>query len=425
MNNEEALAAANPMAHPDYRRFWAARFSTTFGQNMTVVVIAWQAYALARDSYHYSIESSSFILGMIGLAQFLPLLISNPFSGIVSDWFDRRRVAQLMLALEAIVMLSLCGLSYYHAINLSLLFIACAVLGVCNGFSRPALSSIIPHIIPRTILPRAVAMASIAWQSASVMGPVIGGLLFGLNPALPYAVALCLFAIAFAALARIENYTQNKVPPRSPLPMIAEGFKFVWNQKILLGCISLDLFAVLFGGATAMLPVYAKDILHVGPWGLGLLRAAPGMGAVALALYISRAKIQSKVGIKMLGAVAVFGAMTIVFGLSHSMLVSLVALFILGAADMISVITRNTLNQLNTPNEMLGRVNAISSLFISASNELGELESGLLAAVFGPVLSVVAGGVLAICVTILWAGLFPQIRKADRFEPLKQETEDE
>ena len=388
---------------------------------MIVVVIGWQVYGIARSDEHMSIKAASFQLGLIGLVQFLPLLLMSPFTGLAADRFDRRRMAQTALLLDS-MMIAVLGLATWgHHLTLMILFVGAAIHGLVRGFVGPPMSAMMANIVPRHMLPKSIALNSVGWQLASIFGPVAGGFGFAMAPALPYAVAVLLMVVAFIAL-------QIMVPPPherralevAPLTAMGEGFHYVWHHKMLLGCISLDLFAVLLGGATAMLPAYARDILHVGPEGLGWLRAAPGAGAALMALNLTRRPVENHVGIKMLAAVGVFGATTALFGISHNFVWSLFLLFILGGADMISVFIRGTLAQLYTPDDKRGRVNAISQVFISASNELGEAESGLLAALVGPVVAVVAGGLGAMLIATLWSRLFPVLRTTRTFTPPKE-----
>jgi MFS family permease len=303
-------------------------------------------------------------------------------------------------------------------LSLPLLFTLAAMHGVARVFIGPAMSAIAPNLVPASLLPRAIAMSSIAWQSASVAGPAVGGFLYAIGPALPYWMATALLALEILALAPIRRI----MPPAftgntHPLRQMADGLSYVRGHRFLLGAITLDLFAVLLGGATALLPVYARDILHVGPQGLGQLRAAPAIGAAVIALWFSWRPLRDNVGVKMLAAVVGFGGATIVFGLSTSMIVSLIALVALGSFDMLSVYVRSSLVQLHTPDAMRGRVSAVSGLAISASNELGELQSGFAAAILGPIGAVVFGGAAAVAVALGWSYVFPELRRARTFDP--------
>jgi MFS family permease len=298
------------------------------------------------------------------------------------------------------------------------LYIVAALLGVGRAFAGPALSALAPNLVPLDILPRAIALSSIAWQTGAVFGPALGGYLYAYAPYAPYAVSGLLFAIAFTCLLFIPPIPRSELTHgKNPWAQMVEGLKYVRHNRLVLGAISLDLFAVLLGGATAMLPVFARDVLHAGPEGLGHLRAAPAVGATLTAAFFSVRPLKRDVGLKMLAAVGVFGTATILFGFSRWMPLSLVCLALLGAADMFSVYVRQSLIQLYTPDQMRGRVGAVSSLFISASNELGEAESGFLGALIGPVPAVIAGGFGAIAVVLLWSWWFPELRLAKSFDP--------
>jgi MFS family permease len=406
----------NPLAYHDYRLFWFARFSAVTATMAIVVIVGWQVYDLARSNYGMTPKQASVQFMWLGIAQFLPLLLLTPLAGWVADRYERRTVARLANMVDVIVALALGYATTQDILTLPLLFSLAALHGVARVFVGPSMSAIAPNIVPPEALPRAIAMSSIAWQSASVIGPAAAGLLFIANAAAPYWVAAALLVLASVAVSFIKPIH----PPATkghPVRQMIEGMRYTWNERFLLGTITLDLFAVILAGATALLPAYARDILNVGPSGLGQLRAAPALGAAVLALWFAFRPLKNNVGVKMLWAVVVFGVATIVFGLSTNLLLSLTMLAILGGADMLSVYVRSSLVQLNTPDDMRGRVSSISGLAISASNELGEAQSGLAAAVFGPVGAVVFGGVGAIFVTGIWAWLFPELRNARTFEP--------
>jgi MFS family permease len=413
-----ASAPSSPLSIPDFRLYWIARFCAVMATMGMVVIIGYQVYDVARADYGMSVRDAAFQLGLLGLVQFVPLALLTPVSGWVADRFERRTVARLANGIDMCVALALGYVTATDQLNLPLLFTLAAVHGVARAFVGPAMSAITANIVPPALLPRAIAMSSIAWQSASVAGPALGGFLYLASPALPYWTAAALMGIAIAALTPIRRV----VPPAfetkaSPLQQMADGLSYVRNHRFLLGAITLDLFAVILGGATAMLPVYARDILGVGTQGLGLLRGAPAVGAAIVAFWFSWRPLKHDVGVKMLVAVGVFGLMTVVFGFSKNMMVSMAALALLGAADMLSVYVRSSLVQLHTPDTMRGRVSAVSGLAISASNELGELQSGLAAAFLGPVGAVVSGGAAAVAVAGLWAYLFPELRQARTFDP--------
>ena len=404
-----------PLQIADFRAYWLARLASTIGQISMVVVIGWQVYDIARQTM--GLKEAAFQLGLVGVVQFVPLFALTLVTGWTADRLDRRYIARAVLALEVFCAAILAWLSWTGTATLPALFGVAALLGVARAFAMPALQALAPNLVPRAILPRAIALSSIAWQIGAIFGPAVGGYLYALAPYMPYAVSCVLFAISLVCVFLIGPKPQSTVDRnRHPWKQMVDGLRYVRKNRIVLGAISLDLFAVLLGGATAMLPVYARDILHAGPEGLGHLRAAPAVGATLAAAWFSFRPLKHDVGIKMFVAVGVFGIATVVFGLSHSMPLSLLCLALLGAADMLSVYVRQSLIQLSTPDDMRGRVGSVSSLFISASNELGEAESGFLAAVIGPVASVVAGGIGAICVTLLWAKWFPELRRARNFE---------
>jgi MFS family permease len=409
-----AEAPSSPFGFRDYRLYWFARLFSTIAQMAMVIVIGWQVYDIARQTM--DIGSAAFQLGLIGLVQFLPLFLLTLVSGWAADRIDRRYIARAVLALEMVCALILFWATWTGVISLPILFMVAALLGVARAFAGPALGALAPNLVPREILPKAIAMSSMAWQSGSIAGPAIGGSLYDLTPHLPYAFSAILFGLSTFAMFLIRRVPLPAVQRGAPWRQMMEGLVYVRRNKLVLGAITLDLFAVLLGGATAMLPVYARDILVVGPEGLGPLRAAPAIGATLTAFYFSFRPIKTNVGVKMLAAVVVFGAATAIFGLSTWMPLSLGMLALLGAADMFSVYIRQSLIQLHTPDEMRGRVSAASTLAISASNELGEARSGFSAALIGPVTAVVAGGIGAIAVTLLWARWFPQLRAARTFD---------
>ena len=405
--------AASPFQYRDYRAFWAARLASTVANTMLVVVIGIHVYDIARQTM--SIAEASFWLGMIGLAQFLPLFLLTLVAGYVADRVDRRWIVRGSLTLELVCSAVLAALVWFEAMSLGPLFAVAIALGIGRAFAGPALSAFAPNLVPPALLPSAIALNSIAWQAGAVAGPLLGGAGYALSTGLPYQLSALLFALSVGAMLMIRPIPTGNAGASHPLRAVIEGLAYVRDNKIVLGAITLDLFAVLLGGATAMLPVYARDVLHVGSEGLGALRAAPAVGAALTALVLARRPLKRHVGIKMFVCVGIFGLATVVFGESRVMWLSLAALFVLGASDMISVYVRSSLIQLHTPDAMRGRVSAVSGLFISASNELGEFRAGIAGSIFGPVVAVVGGGALAIGVTGLCAWLFPSLRKADRF----------
>ena len=405
-----------PLKIPAFRAYWVARFAATIAQMAMVIVIGWQVYDIARDTM--PVKEAALRLGMIGLVQFVPLFALSLVGGWTADRLDRRWIARGAVALELLCAVALAILAVNGARSLEAIYAIAALLGVARAFAGPALSALAPNLVPRAILPKAIALSSIAWQVGNIVGPALGGYLYVLSPQAPYEASAALFAVSLLGLMMLPTVPRSTIDrTASPWTQAIDGLRYVRRNPLVLGAISLDLFAVLLGGATAMLPVYARDILHAGPEGLGHLRAAPAIGATLTAIWFAFRPLKHDVGIKMLAAVVIFGAATVVFGLSRSMLLSLAALAILGAADMLSVYVRQSLIQLHTPDAMRGRVAAVSTLFISASNELGEAESGFLAAVIGPVAAVVGGGIAAMLVTIVWARIFPALRLARTFDP--------
>ncbi len=416
---------ASPLQIADYRRYWLARFIAVFATMSMVVLIGYQLYDVARADYGMSVAEASFQLGLLGLAQFIPLFVLTPVAGLAADRFDRRYVAAFANGIDGAVGALLAVLTYADALNIPILFGLAAAHGAARVFVGPSMSAIAPNIVPPALLPRAIALSSMAWQTASVAGPAVGGLIFAQSEWLPHAISAVMLGLATLLIVSIRPIkARHEGPPLKPLRQIIEGLVYVWRERFLLGCITLDLFAVLLAGATALLPVFARDILFVGPEGLGLMRAAPALGAAIVALWLSFRPIERGVGMTMLWAVATFGALTITFAFSRNFLLSLAILAAMGAVDMVSVFIRSSLVQLFTPDDKRGRVSSISGLAISASNELGEMQSGLAAALLGVTGAVVFGGAGAIFVTLVWAWYFPELRRASSFEPqaLKREV---
>ena len=408
----------SPLQIRDFRLYWCARFAAVLATMGMVVIIGYQVYDVARADYGMSIKQASLMLGLLGAVQFVPLALLTPVAGWTADRFERRTVARFANAIDMSIALGLGFVTYADALTLPLLFTIAALHGVARVFVGPSMSAITPNIVPPELLPKAIALSSIAWQSASVAGPALGGFLYAYDKPLPYWTATALMLVAILCLTPVRRI----VPPpikgdAHPVRQMVDGLTYVRRHRFLLGAITLDLFAVLLGGATAMLPVFARDILHVGTEGLGLMRGAPAVGAALVAGWFAWRPLKNNVGVKMLWSVAVFGALTMLFGLSTSFAFSLGVLALLGAADMLSVYVRSSLVQLHTPDMMRGRVSAVSGLAISASNELGELQSGLAAALLGPVGAVVAGGAAAIGIAGAWTYLFPELRRAKTFDP--------
>ncbi|WP_347303803.1 MFS transporter [Croceibacterium sp. TMG7-5b_MA50] len=407
---------ASPLAISAYRRFLLARVFAVFATLSVVVLIGYQTYDVARADYGMDRRDAAFMLGLLGLAQFVPIALLTPLAGVAADRFDRRRVVLCANTIDSVIALTLAICTWRDALSLPLLFTLAACHGSARVFNGPALAAIAPNIVPPVLLPRAIALSSMAWQIGTVVGPATGGLLFGWNPSAPFFLAAGMVLTSGLLISSLPPVrARHDKPPAHPFRQVAEGFGFVRGNRFLMGCITLDLFAVLLGGATAMLPVFARDILMVGPEGLGLMRGAPAAGAAAVAALLAVRPLERRVGTRMLWAVVVFGLATIAFALSRNLWLSLACLVVLGAADMVSVFIRSSLVQLATPDTMRGRVSAISGLAVSASNELGELQSGMAAALLGAVWAVAAGGVGAIVVTGLWAWLFPELRRVTTF----------
>ena len=373
---------------------------------MQSVAIGWQIYALTHRALS---------LGLVGLAQFLPMVLLIFAAGHAADSFDRRRIAAICQIVETLGAIGLAAGSILHALTPGLIYAVVALLGAARAFEGPCMQAMLPSLVPPAVFPRAAALASSLFQTVTIVGPAVGGLLYGLGAPIPYEVCACLFAIAATCVSLVPP-TVRRPRERATVQAVFGGIAFIRARPQILGAISLDLFAVLLGGATALLPVYASDILHAGPVALGLMRAAPAVGALAVSLLLSRRPIGSRAGTLMFAAVGLFGIATIVFGLSRSLPLSIAALAVLGAADVVSVVVRSSLVQLQTPDEMRGRVSAVNMLFIGTSNQLGEFESGTLAALIGAVPTVVLGGIGTLLVTLLWMRLFPTLRRLDRLE---------
>ena len=411
-------AAPHPLRIPNFRAYWLSRFAGTVAISAQGIIIGWQVYGLAREQLGYSIERAASMLGLIGLVQFVPLFLLTPVVGLVADTFDRRWIVRSTTALLTLNALMLGALTWYGQLSLPFLFLAAAFVGVARAFAGPAYSALAPNLVPREVLPTAIAVSTLAWQTGTIAGPSVGGLLYAIDPDAAYATLAVLFVVALVLVIRIGPVPQ---PPaqidRAPLQRITDGFRYVRQNRLVLATITLDLFVVLLAGATALLPIYARDILQVGARGLGFLAAAMGIGAAAASLWFSFRPLKRDVGVKMLAAVVVFALAILTFGVSRSFPLSFAALVVAGAADMVSVYVRSSLIQLHTPDAMRGRVSAVSQLTISASNELGEAESGLLASLLGPVGAVVFGGLAALVVTLAWSRLFPELRRARTFDP--------
>jgi MFS family permease len=387
----------------------------SFGSQIQSVAMGWQAYAISRRTL--DVAHSAFNVSLIGLFTFAPLLLLALPAGETVDRSDRRRVVAFCYAAEAIGVAILTWASFSGQATIALLLAVAVLFGSARAFFSPAMTALGPMLVPRELLPRAIAWNSLAWQTASITGPAFAGLIIAAaSPGAAFAATLALYLAAAACLILIRRATRPAAQPGSRLELVREGLAYVWSNRVVFGAISLDLAAVILGGATALLPAFARDVLHVGAGGFGLLRAGPALGATVVGLGLAVAPIRRRAGLIMFLGVAVYGLATLAFGLSRLLSVSILALAFLGAADMLSVYIRHTLVQLVTPDPMRGRVAAVSTLFISASNELGEFESGVAARFLGAVGAAVFGGVGALAATGLWAWMFPALRKADRLE---------
>jgi len=386
-------------------RFWYSRLASTSANQMLMVAVGWQMYDLTGSAWN---------LGLVGLLQFLPALLLVLVAGHVVDHFDRARIAALCMLAQVMIALVLMIATHLHWAHRDLLLAVSVLLGVVKAFQMPAQQALAPALVPPEVLPRALAFSSMGSQAAIVAGPALGGFVYVGGAQAVYAVCAALFALAGGLVQGVRYDHAPAASREMNLATLMAGVHFVRHRPVVLGAISLDLFAVLLGGATALLPIFAKDILHTGPWGLGLLRAAPAAGAFTLSLLLTRWPITRRAGHVLLGAVALYGAATLVFGVSTSFGLSMAALVVAGAADMVSVVIRQSLVQLDTPEDMRGRVSAVNSVFIGASNQLGEFESGVTAALLGPVASVLLGGLGTLMVAGLWTRLFRPLAQRDR-----------
>ncbi len=408
------ILSSFPFRHRDFGLFWAGIFLVNLAVQIEAVTIGWQIYGIGRQTM--TIGESAFLVGLVGLAQFVPLFLLTLWAGSLADRHSRRGIVMAALVVEAVCVLGLVAVALEPEPDVSHIFIIATLFGAARAFLSPAASATVPMLVSKQDMPQAISLKSLAWQTAVIIGPWIGGLLCAISTATAYGVTAVLFLLGLFIILFMRTNTTPERQPGSQIEQIKEGLVYTWQNKIIFGAISLDLFAVLLGGATALLPAFASDILQVGPEGFGILRSGPAIGAVIMALVLARWPLKRRAGIRMFLAVGAFGLATIVFALSRNMWLSVAALAALGAADMISVYVRQTLVQIVTPDHMRGRVSSVSGLFISGSNELGEFESGLVSRFIGPVLAAVVGGVGTIGVTVLWAWMFPALRKADRLD---------
>ncbi|HEV7255196.1 MAG TPA: MFS transporter [Mesorhizobium sp.] len=408
-----APAAAAPdqrfaaFRHGAFLRYWLSRFFGTFSTQIVSVAVGWQVYDLTRDPFD---------LGLVGIVQFAPSLLLVLVTGSAADRWGRRLIMGSSALLEALCAGALLAFVLTDAISPGLIFATLAVFGVGRAFFGPAAASLVANLVPERDFANAVAWNSSAWQTATIVGPVAGGLLYGIGASAAYGTATVLMLASALLVFSIPKPAQAVAAEPTTAEALFAGFRYIWREKIVLGAISLDLFAVLLSGAVALLPVYARDILELGPWSLGLLRAAPGMGVILVAVWLAAHPIREAAGAILLVFVGLFGLFTVLFGVSTIPWLSIAALALLGAADMVSVYIRETLIQLWTPDAVRGRVNAVNMVFVGASNELGEFRAGTMAAFIGTVPAVVFGGVGAVLVAGLWAVIFPELRKVRRLD---------
>jgi MFS family permease len=400
--------------HPAFALFWAGMTLITVASQIEAVTLGWQIYGIGRATG--TVEQAAYLVGMVGLVQFVPMFALTLFAGSLSDRMSRRAIVLVAILAEGLGVVGLTLLAMQETPSVTMIFVIAALFGAARAFFRPAAWAMMPMLLPKDEVARAISVSSLGGEMAVIFGPTIGGLLIAHSTATAYGVTSLLYFIGFAAILLIRHNTTPERQEGNQIALIKEGLVYVWQNKIIFGAISLDLFAVLLGGATALLPAFASDILQVGPDGFGMLRSGPAIGAAITAALLARYPLRRRAGVRMFWAVAAFGVATIVFGLSRSFWLSMVALAALGAADMVSVYVRQTLMQIVTPDHMRGRVSSVSGLFISGSNELGEFESGLVSRFLGPVMAVVLGGIGTLFVTGAWAAMFPALRQADRLD---------
>jgi MFS family permease len=406
-------AGLSAFRYSNFTLFVVARFFLVAALEMQSVAVGWQIYEITRRPLD---------LGLVGLAQFLPVVFLFLLAGHAADRFNRKSLVLLCYIGFAICYALLFQIARTKTHSTTEIYAVLVLLGVVRAFNAPAARSLLPLLVPVQIFPSAVAWNATIFQGATILGPALGGLLYAAfaGPAGVYGIALVVTALAIVALLRVRLTQPERAHEEVSARSVLAGLHYIWTHKIILGSISLDLFAVLLGGSVALLPVYAREILHTGPWGLGLLRASPGVGAAVMAILLAYRPLRSRVGKIMLFCVAGFGAFTIVFGISHSLVLSMISLVLVGASDMVSVVVRGTLVQIATPDAVRGRVNAVDMIFIGTSNEFGEFESGLTAHWFGTVNAVIIGGAGTLIVVALWAWLFPELRNANQLTPLQE-----
>ena len=390
------------LGSPSFAKYWFSRILASTAFQMLSLAIGWEMYNLTHDA---------FSLGFVGLAQFLPMVLLTFVVGHVADRFDRRRIVYVCQFIEGGIAIFLLVGNINGSLSRELILLAAAILGACRAFEGPAASALLPQLVPKGILQKAISWITSAGQTAQILGPSLGGLLFSLKPEFVYIIAAIALLISGVLTYLIPKIIIERRSEPVSLRSVFLGLVFVYRHKVILGTISLDLFAVLLGGATALLPIFAQDILHTGAWGLGLMRTAPAVGALLMSIVLAYYPLKKAFGPTLFGALAVFGLATMLFAVSKNIYISMLALLLIGASDVISVVIRSSLVQLQTPNEMLGRVNAVNSLFIGTSNQLGEFESGMLAGFIGAVPAAFIGGLGTLAVAGIWMYLFPSLRR--------------
>jgi MFS family permease len=402
-----SAADAGLLANRTFVRFWFARVLSVFAFQVIGVAVGWRVYDLTGSAY---------ALGFVGLAQYVPLVLLMLVVGIVIDRYDRRRIVAAVQAFGALALIAFVAAALLGRTGVADIFVLVVAIGTVRAFEHPGNAALLPGVVGDAQLPRALALSTSAIQTATIVGPALGGFLYAVNAMAPFVFAFLCYASASLLVAGLK--TRTHVLSREPVTveLVFSGFRFIFSRPVILGATTLDMVAVLLGGAVALLPIYAKDILMTGPWGLGLLRASPAVGALAMSLVLTHFPIRRRVGLKMFGAIIVFGLGTLVFAVSRDLIVSIAALALLGAADVVGVVIRSSLVQLNTPDAMRGRVAAVNALFIGTSNQIGEFESGITAGLFGPVAAAVIGGVGCVLTAFVWMRLFPELRRAQTFQ---------
>ncbi|MFD2443806.1 MFS transporter [Bacillus sp. CGMCC 1.16607] len=390
------------LRQPSYRNFWFSRILASSSFQMLSVAIGWQMYDLTHDA---------FSLGLVGLAQFLPMVFLTFVVGHVADRFDRRKIVLIAQLIESVIAGLLLFGNITGWLDREQILLAAAILGACRAFEGPTSAALLPQLVPKSILPQAISLSTTAGQTSQILGPSLGGVLFSIGPTFVYSTSM--IALLVASILTLLIQAEQVVRKSEPVSIrsIFLGLEFIFRKPVILGTISLDLFAVLLGGATALLPIFAQDILLTGPWGLGLLRTAPAVGALLVSIILAYYPLKRALGPTLFGALAIFGLATMLFAVSTNLIISLVALLLIGGSDVISVVIRSSLVQLQTPDEMRGRVNAVNSLFIGTSNQLGEFESGMVAGFMGAAPAAFIGGLGTIVVAGLWMYLFPSLRR--------------